>query len=63
MQGQADTPTPTPTPTSSPTTTLPQVREGLRTLEFSRSMLLAMAEATPDEHLYQRPAEGASHAA
>ena len=43
--------------------TLPQVREGLRSLEFSRSLLLEMAKATPDERFYECPAEGGNHAA
>lgn len=39
------------------------VRDGLRNMEFARSLLLAMVEATPDEKLYQVPAEGGNHAA
>ena len=42
---------------------LPQVREGLRSLEFARGLLLEMAKATPDDRFYETPAEGGNHAA
>jgi len=43
--------------------TPPQVREGLRSLEFARQLLLEMAKATPNERFYEAPAEGGNHAA
>jgi uncharacterized damage-inducible protein DinB len=39
------------------------VRDGLRNMEFARGLLLAMAEATPDDKFYELPAEGGNHAA
>ncbi|MEQ9095290.1 MAG: DinB family protein [Phycisphaerales bacterium] len=39
------------------------VRDGLRNMEFARTLLLEMAKATPDEKFYQPPAQGGNHAA
>lgn len=39
------------------------IRDGLRNMEFARGLLLAMAEATPDDKFYEVPAKGGNHAA
>lgn len=41
----------------------PTVRAGLETLAWTRRLLLAMLESTPDEHFYRSPCPGANHAA
>lgn len=45
------------------TATTPSIRSGLDAIAWSRSLLKAMLDNTPDEHFYRAPCPGGNHAA
>lgn len=53
----------TASPANSATATSPVVQSGLEAIQWSRGLLMAMLENTPDEHFYRLPCPGGNHAA